>query len=97
MDDPYFSETPQKKTNSVIDILLIASGVTFMAMAICLLSFLFLRNSVTQTVNSDPAAEAGPFVYNGQQIYHVAAGAKQISALSYSSQAPVIVMFDADW
>ena len=96
MDDPFISEEPKKSSNAFIDTLLIASGLMFMLLAFCLGTYLFLRNSMTQMINP-VTVDAEPFVYNGKQIYHVPAGSRQIEALSYSSQAPVVVMFDADW
>jgi thiol-disulfide isomerase/thioredoxin len=71
-----------------------------MVLVLCICSFMpamLIRNGRWQLFESSPAAAAEPFVYTGQQIYTVPAGSRNILALSHSSQAPVVVMFDAEW
>ena len=99
MDDPIYSIEPEKKSSSVVDTLLIVAGFSFMLLAICLLSFLLLRNNALETVSPVPFTSGGgeAVAYDGKQIVHVAAGSTQIHPITYSDQKPVIVMFDADW
>lgn len=67
---------------------------------LCIGSFvpsILIRNGRWQLFESAPEATVAPFAYTGEQIYTVPAGSRNIFALSHSSQAPVVVMFDADW
>ena len=95
MTDPFYSSEPQKESNSLINYLIAGFGIVMMLCACSLVPLILVRNGRFQTVQA--AQPAHPFVYTGQQVHNVPAGSRRISALSHSSEAAVIVMFDADW
>jgi thiol-disulfide isomerase/thioredoxin len=97
MTDSFDSSEPPPVSKSESKILLTVVGIVLMVCACSLLPSILVRNGRLQLFESIPAATAEPFVYTGQHIVTVPAGSRSISALSHSSQAPVVVMFDADW
>ena len=95
MKDSDYLVEPKKKPDPLLDYILIGTGLLFMLVAVVLLAFLLMRNGRAQAAN--PASNGEAFAFNGQQIHHVPAGSNTIEALAYSDQAPVVLMFDADW
>lgn len=95
MAESFNSSEPQKESNSLINYLIAGFGIVMMLCACSLVPLILVRNGRSQAAQAAHLAE--PFVYTGQQVHNVPAGSRSISALSHSSQAPVIVMFDADW
>lgn len=91
------TNSPPSVSKSEIKLLLAGVGIVLLVCACSLLPSFLIRNGRLQLFESIQAATAEPFVYTGQHVVTVPAGSRIISALSYSSQAPVIVMFDADW
>lgn len=96
MTDSFNSSDPPPVSKSEIRLLIAGVGIVLLLCACSLLPSVLIRNGRLQLFESIPAT-AEPFVYTGQHIVTVTAGSRSISALSQSSQAPVIVMFDADW
>ena len=97
MTEPFNSPETPPVSKSEINVVIAGIGIVFILCACSLLPSILIRNGRLQLFESIPAATAEPFVYTGQQIVTVPAGSRSISALSHSSQAPVIVMFDAAW
>lgn len=97
MTEPFNSTEPPPVPNSEIKMLLAGVGIVLMLCVCSFMPSILIRNGRLKLFESIPAATAEPFVYTGQHIYTVPAGSRTISALSHSSQAPVVVMFDADW
>ena len=97
MTEPFDSTESPEVSNAERRIVLAGVGIVLVLCACSLLPSILVRNGRLQLFESIPAPTAEPFVYTGQHIVTVPAGSRNISALSYSSQAPVIVMFDADW
>ena len=97
MTNSFNSSEPPPVSKSEIKLLLAGVGIVLLVCACSLLPSILIRNGRLQLFESIQAATAEPFVYTGQHVVTVPTGSRSISALSYSSQAPVIVMFDADW
>ena len=97
MTEPFNSTEPTPVSKSEINVVIAGVGIVFILCACSLLPSILVRNGRLQLFESIPEATAEPFVYTGQHVYTVPAGSRSISALSHSSQAPVVVMFDADW
>jgi len=97
MTEPFDSTESPEVSNAERRIVLAGVGIVLVLCTCSLLPSILVRNGRLQLFESIPAPTAEPFVYTGQHIVTVPAGSRNISALSYSSQAPVIVMFDADW
>jgi thiol-disulfide isomerase/thioredoxin len=97
MTEPFNSSESPPVSKSEINVVIAGVGIVFMLCVCSLLPSILVRNGRLQLFESIPAATAEPFVYTGQHVITVPAGSRSISALSHSSQAPVVVMFDADW
>lgn len=97
MRDSFSSPEPKKESNAIINYLIAGLGVMLMLCACSLVPLILVRNGRFQTAQASPVANEELFVYTGQQVHTVPAGSRSITALSHSSEAPVIVMFDADW
>ncbi|MAT97034.1 MAG: hypothetical protein CL608_07825 [Anaerolineaceae bacterium] len=85
----------QEETNALalVDYILMVLGFTFILLAIGLLTYMLRNDQWPRALASTNSEET----YEGELILHVPANATQIEALAFSSQLPVVVMFDADW
>ena len=93
MNDPNYPS--QQKSNALVDYFLMLAGLTLIMAAAGLLAVYMVRQDQPQ--NSSAAAIDENAAYNGELILYVPAGSRTIEALQYSSQVPIVVMFDADW
>jgi hypothetical protein len=97
MTEPFDSTESSQLSKSERRVVLAGVGIMLMLCVCIFMPSILIKNGRLQLFESIPAATAEPFVYTGEHIYTVPAGSRTISALSHSSQAPVVVMFDADW
>jgi len=100
MNEPFASPEPEKESN-IINFLIAGAGVIMMLCACSLLPLIAIKNINSQILALEPTlvpVSGGEKSSNSaKRIQEAPAGSQQIEALAYSSQTPVVVMFDADW
>ena len=95
MNDFNYSPKQREKSLAPLDYFLILVGLTLIFTSICIFAIYMVRNNQSQS--SHIVANSEDMAYRGESILRVPAGSKEIETLAYSSQVPVVVMFDTDW